>query len=49
MKKLLLLFVIATLISCESKTIEVQKSGGVWNMGGDEQFPEGTSPKAWPH
>ena len=46
MKKLLLLFVLATFISCETKTIEVEKSGGVWHMGGDDQFPEGTSPKA---
>ena len=41
MKKLLLLFVLATFISCETKTIEVEKSGGVWHMGGDEQFPDG--------
>ena len=46
MKKLLILFVITTFISCETKTIEVEKSGGVWHMGGDEQFPDGTSPKA---
>ena len=31
MKKLLLLFVLATFISCETKIIEVNKSGGVWN------------------
>jgi len=46
MKKLLLLFMVASFISCDTKTIEVQKSGGVWHMGGDDQFQEGTSPKA---
>ena len=37
---------VASFISCDTKTIEVQKSGGVWHMGGDDQFQEGTSPKA---
>jgi len=46
MKKLILLFMVASFISCDTKTIEVQKSGGVWHMGGDHQFQEGTSPKA---
>ena len=46
MKKLILLFMVASFISCDTKTIEVQKSGGVWHMGGDDQFQEGTSPKA---
>ena len=26
---------VASFISCDTKTIEVQKSGGVWHMGGD--------------
>ena len=38
MKKLLLLFMVASFISCDTKTIEVQKSGGVLHMGGDDQF-----------
>ena len=46
MKKILLLSVLAAFISCETKTVEVEKSGGVWYLGGDDQFPEGRSPKA---
>ena len=46
MKKILLLFVLAAFVSCETKIVEVEKSGGVWYLGGDDQFPDGRSPKA---
>ena len=40
MKKLLVLFVVATFISCETKTIEIEKSGGVWHMGGGREHED---------
>ena len=46
MKKISLLFIVLLFTGCETKTIEIQKSGGVWVMGGDNQFQEGSSPKA---
>ena len=46
MKKILLLIVLTISLGCETKTVEIQKSGGVWYLGGDDQFPEGRSPKA---
>ena len=47
MKKYILFTIIAFVaFSCETKTVEVEKSGGVWYLGGDDQFPEGRSPKA---
>lgn len=46
MKKISLLFIVLLFTGCETKTIEVQKSGGIWFMGGDNQFQEGSSPKA---
>ena len=40
MKKILLLIVLTISLGCETKTVEIQKSGGVWYLGGDDQFPE---------
>ena len=31
MKKLILLFIVATFISCDTKTLEINKEGGSWN------------------
>ena len=31
MKKLILLFIVTTFISCDTKTIEINKEGGTWN------------------
>ena len=30
MKKILLLLVLTAFVSCETKTVEVEKSGGIW-------------------
>ncbi len=35
MKKILLLFTISTLLSCETKTVEIEKTAGEWLMDGN--------------
>ena len=35
MKKILLLIIIVTFISCETKTVEIEKTAGEWLMDGN--------------
>ncbi|MBL6649749.1 MAG: hypothetical protein ISP56_05745 [Flavobacteriaceae bacterium] len=40
MKKILLLLVLTISLGCETKTVEVQKAGGTWNMWDESESPK---------